>query len=378
MNLAEMLCYADIHQLNRIAKCYRCECNENSKNELIQSILYMILRRESFQVQIEMLEREDIQFIQSLIFDSRDVFSLEELMARAKQTLFEGNEERSPREMITNLTQKGWLFNGISYQTKTLFQIPVDVKRKIIETIKNRFEVNLNEEPEPAFYRDEQGLLREDLLTFLKFVSNNDLLLTSDGGIYKRQQQSLLDQMLVKEETIKHRGWRFGYGRRFKDYPDRFSFIYDYCYFLEYIKEEELRLVLTPTGQMKVAEGMLEEMTSIYRFWLRLYRGPIRNLQVLLRLLDLLGCRWVSLTSIKELLVPYIKKFYYDDANSIVEKRIIQMMFHIGLIKVGQSELGETVLKMTETGHRLINGIAVKDEEVIHLEDNPDDPVFKL
>jgi hypothetical protein len=378
MNLAEMLCYADIHQLNRIAKCYRCECDGHSKNDLIQAILNQVLRRDSFRNQMETLEREDVQFIQSLIFDSRDVFSLEELMARANQTLFHGNEERSPREMIINLTQKGWLFNGISHQTKTLFQIPNDVKRKIVDTLQSRIEQEVRSEEEPPFYRDEQGLLREDIYIFLKYVAQNELLLTSDGGIYKRQQQALFDQMHVKEEPIRHRGWRFGYGRRFKEYPDRFSFIYDYCFYSDYIKEEGLYLILTPTGQMKVAEKTLEETATVYRFWLRLYRGPIRNLQVLVRLMDLLGDRWVSLSTVKELLSPYIKDYYYDDGNSIIEKRMIQMMHHLGLIRLGQSEGGESVLKMTETGHRLIHGIAVKDEEIIHIESHPDEQAFRL
>jgi hypothetical protein len=378
MNLAEMLCYADIHQLNRIAKSYRCNCNENSKNELIQSILYTILSRDSFQAQMDSLEREDIHFLQSLILDSRGIFSLEELSARAKQSLLEGVEGRSPREMITSLTQKGWLFNGISNQTKSLFQIPDDVRKKIIDALRKRINLQLKKESEPEYYRDEQGLIREDILTFMKFIHQNEMMLTSDGGIYKRQQLAILEQMHVKEEPIRTRGWRFGYGRRFRDYPDRFSFIYDYCFYSGFIQEDEMRLSLTPNGQIKVIEGLHEEMAAIYKMWLRLYRGPIRNLQILVRLLDLIGDTWVSVPSIQRWLRDYVKAYYYDDPDSIIEKRIVQMMFHLGLIKVGHSDASGIVLKMTETGHRLIHGIAIREEEVIHVEERLDEPEFKL
>lgn len=378
MNLADLLCYADIHQLNRIAKRYQCECDGHSKNELIQSILYSALRQDHFQQHIDELEREDVQFIHSLIFDNRDVFSLEELMARAKQALIRGDEDRSPREMITNLTQKGWLFNGISHQTKMLFQIPADVKRKMLEAFKYRFTAGLQPYPEPEFYRDEQGLLREDIFIFLRYVSANDILLTNDGGIYKRQQQLILDQMNVKEEPIRDRAWRFGYGRRFKDYPDRLSFIYDYCYFSEYLKEEGMKLTLTPSGEMKVAERKLDDMAEIYRFWLRLYRGPIRNLQVLVRLIDLTADRWVSLQAIQPMLTMYIKDYYYDNAQSILEKRIVQLMFHLGLLRIGQSWEGETLVRVTEAGHKLIHGIEIEEREIIDLNKNQPEPEFRL
>lgn len=370
MNLADMLCYADIHQLNRIAKAYRCDCDGHSKNDLIQSIIYSVTRREAMNQLMTEMEREDLQFLQSLLFDKRDVFSIEELTARAKQTLFQGNEERSPREMIIGLTQKGWLFQGVTHQTRMLFQMPLDVKNRMIDSLRKKISSELVFTEQPSFYRDEQRILLEDLNAFLSFVQQNDLLLTSDGAIYRRQQQLLLNQLFVKEEPVNKGGWRFGYGRRFKEYPDRFSFIYDYCYFHQYIEERQgTQLIVTPMGEMRLAEKTMEELSQVYRFWLRLYRGPIRNLHVLVRLIDLAANqRWVTVASLKQLMLPYIKTYYYDTPDSIVEKRVLRMMFHLGLLQIGTDEEVGAVTQITPNGHRLIHGIEISEDEIIELD----------
>nr|WP_313779191.1 hypothetical protein [Paenibacillus larvae] len=62
MNLADMLSYADIQELKKIASTYSCECNSHSKNELIQSILSTVNRREVFEERISRLSMEDIRF----------------------------------------------------------------------------------------------------------------------------------------------------------------------------------------------------------------------------------------------------------------------------------------------------------------------------
>ena len=95
MNLADMLSYADIGQLSRIATTYHCECNGNSKNDLIQSILSTVNRRDVFEAQISAMKLEDLRFINSLLFDVRDAFSLEDLVARVQQSKFGA----SPAEM---------------------------------------------------------------------------------------------------------------------------------------------------------------------------------------------------------------------------------------------------------------------------------------
>lgn len=69
MNLADMLTFADIGQLNRIADYYQCECKPNSKHELIQSILTTLGSKPFFEQQIRQLNQADQRFLNNLLFD---------------------------------------------------------------------------------------------------------------------------------------------------------------------------------------------------------------------------------------------------------------------------------------------------------------------
>jgi hypothetical protein len=386
MNLADLLGYADIHQLHRIAKNYQCECDGHSKNELIQAILHSIYRQESFERLWADLTIEDWRFIYSLLFDAKNTYSLEELMARAKQTYFEQKREPyglesnrnlweadaggpNPREIITRFRQKGWLFNGVSNQTKYLFTIPNDLKERASQSLLRHISQKLEYADEVQAYRDEHQLLIDDIYRFLHYLYHHEVLLNSDSGIYKRQQQQMIDTFHVKEELVKKAGWRFGYGRRFKEYPDRFSFIYDYCYYSKLIEEGKgMQLILTATGQERVLDAMKENPMDVYRFWLRLYRGPIRYLEVILRFIDLVSYqKWITVQSLKSVLQQLIKPFYFDTVDSILDYLIVGIMLHLGLIRLGHTEAQGTTLQVTRPGHQLIQGIVIQDDEVIEI-----------
>ncbi|MDF2726202.1 MAG: hypothetical protein K0Q59_5880 [Paenibacillus sp.] len=132
MNLADMLCYADIQQLSNIASTYDCKCNGHSKNELIQSILLTVNRRDVFEQEVSSLPTEHVRFLNSIVFDARDLFSLEELVARAQLTNFGApGEPQQARKMIASFKDRGWLFNGHAHTTKYLFQFPQDLKKRL-------------------------------------------------------------------------------------------------------------------------------------------------------------------------------------------------------------------------------------------------------
>lgn len=247
MKLADMLSYADIGQLSRIATTYHCECNGNSKNELIQSILATVNRREVFEAQIGALKLEDLRFMNSLLFDARDAFSLEELIARVQQSRFAGAEdqlaapaadvrtdaisvpatsgkkaaakaptakrnakpktakdkpepESGPRETISRFKQYGWLFNGYAGPERYLFQVPSDLKERFKQSMERRLasEVVYADE-EPHAYRDEQMLIGEDVVHLLTYIHLNEVPLTSEGTMYKRSILQLLELFGVKE-----------------------------------------------------------------------------------------------------------------------------------------------------------------------------------
>ncbi|MCZ8520518.1 MULTISPECIES: hypothetical protein [Paenibacillus] len=370
MNLADMLCYADIHELSRIAGTYKCECNGHSKNELIQSILSTVGRRDVFEHQVGSLSMEDIRFLNSLLFDTRDTFSLEELTARAQQSRFtkDGDDQPwNPRESIVRFKQRGWLFSGYSQQTRYLFQVPADLKRRFIVVLAKQFREKLVTTEEPPVYRDEQKLLLEDIFVFLQYLRDTEVALTAEGVMYKRNLSGILDRFSVREELLGKSAWRFGYGRMFRDYPNRFSLVYDYCYYNDLISEQGGLLTLTDHGLARLQEGRREDPVQVYRFWLRLYKGPVPPLQSLVQWLNRTCSEWVTYSSLLGVLGPLIRPFYYDSAESILEQRVVRMMMHLGLLRIGEDPAQGPVVRMTKLGASIVEGTYVPEEDKIDI-----------
>jgi hypothetical protein len=220
----------------------------------------------------------------------------------------------------------------------------------------------------PNVYRDEQGLLSDDITLFLKFIGQNEVLLSADGYLYKRTLQLINDYFNVPEEAVTKSTWRFGYGRKFKEYPSRFSFIYDYCFFHDLITEKGDLLLLTASGHEMVAANQRVDMLQMYRFWIKLYKGAIPNIQSLVQWFDRLAKTWVSVSSLGEVLGPLIKPYYYDSSESIYNQRMIMMMLHLGIIRLGEDAALGPVLQVSKLGSSLIQGIYVAEEESIDLD----------
>lgn len=405
MNLADMLSYTDIGQLSRIAAAYRCECNGNSKNELIQSILSAITRRDVFESQVGAMGLEDLRFINSLLFDPRDSFSLEELLARVQQSKFPGADavntapaaakavhepaqpdagktsakrtkaskeksktvtEPGPRETISRFKQFGWLFNGYSGPDRYLFQIPNDLKTRFKDVMERKLSAHITvSREEPQAYRDEQGLLGEDVTELLTYVHHNDIQLTAEGIMYKRNVLGLLERLGVQEQVPARGEWRFGYGRHINDYPNRMSLIYDYCYYNGWLSESGSRLLLTAAGAARQEERSVEAPDKLYRFWMRLYRGAVPNIRALVHWIDRLSKQWVSADSVKAALLPYIKPFYYDGSEAIFDQRLIAMMMHLGLLRIGEHAEHGGVIRMTPIGRSIVAGFNIDDDAIV-------------
>ncbi|MNP73453.1 hypothetical protein D3C76_1701700 [compost metagenome] len=47
---------------------------------------------------------------------------------------------------------------------------------------------------------------------------------------------------------------------------------------------------------------------------------------------------------------PLIRPFYYDTPTSIYEERIIRMMLHLGMLRMGEDEQGERYVQTTPFG----------------------------
>ena len=409
LKLVDMLGFADIAQLTRIADTYRCDCNGHSKHELIQAILSAISRRDVFDAQINQLPIEDLRFLHSLLFDSREAFSLEELLARIQFSRFDNADasaspgpsgllqaqatvetagkakraarsknaaksadklakEPSPRDTVARFKHYGWLFNGLSGTNRYLFHVPSDLKERFREAITRRFAGMIAYTDDPRVYRDEQALLAEDVLHLLQYIAKNDIQVTAEGAMYRRNVLQVLEQFGVQEELPSKGGWRFGYGRRFKEYPDRMAFVYDYCYYKRWISESDLKLALTQAGCEKLEGRQLDRPEELYRFWLRLYRSAVPNLLPVVHWIDrLAGSRWITAESLREAMLPYVRPFYYDNPKSVFDKRIIGMMLHLGMLRIGEDERTGTVIRMTNAGRSAVAGVRDLEQDTLTL-----------
>ncbi|GGG05215.1 hypothetical protein [Paenibacillus aceti] len=352
MNLADMLTYADITQLSRIANHYQCECNGNSKHELIQSILQAIGRRGFIEHYLDGMSTEDMRFLNTLLFDGRKQFSLEDLMACAKQSrkIKDEQERENPREIISRFRQRAWLFQGATPRTRYLFEVPDDLRRRLREILEQRIKSGiLRAESEPVIYREEPELMSADLLLFLEYVNGHHVALNAEGVMYRRSQMQIMELLHVSEPLV-GKGWRFGYGRRFKDYPSRFSLLYDYAFHIRLVKEEGDSLTLTSSGLSYLKEERREAMQQFVAFWLRLYRIPIPNLLSIIYWINCSAADWISERSLYQQLEPLISPFFYDTPESIFEERVLRMLLHLGMIRIGEDETGERYVQATGFG----------------------------
>lgn len=352
MNLADMLTFADIGQLSRIANHYHCNCNGNSKHELIQSILQTIGHRGFIERHIAELSVEDLRFLNMLLFDGRKQFSLEELIACAGQSRFTDDAEsrENPRDMISKYKKQGWLFQGRTHNTRYLFEVPEDLKSKFREALERQFKSEVVKiTGEPTMYREEPELMASDLFLLLQYVQHHDIQLNNEGVMYRRNQLQIMEKLHVSEPLV-GKGWRFGYGRRFKDYPSRLALLYDFAYHKKLITENKDKLLLTTAGHSYLNEDKRDGMIQFVSFWLRLYKGPIPNLFSLIFWCERCSKEWVTVTSLYEVIEPLIKPFYYDTPASIFDERLLRMMLHLGMIRMGENEQGVRFVQSTPFG----------------------------
>jgi len=409
MNLADMLCYADIADLKKIADTYGCPSESHSKNELIQTILSTIQRRDVMESRVESMTNSELRFLNSLLFENRNAYSLEELKARALEPSPPGGQansarkdlpvaptpaagakakpksgkakkpaplppspEESARQSIVRFKNYGWLFNGFSQQTRALFQVPEDVKTGLCDALEHRYRHVLEAAEDPQAYRDERGLLADDAVYFLRFVRDYGPAITSEGVMYKRQLAQVLDLLSVGESLPAQAGWRFGYGRHFRDYPDRFSLLYDFVYYEGFVSESpDGYLAITPGGNEVAAGHAAPDPAKMYRFWLRLYKGAIPNLSSLAQWIARLSGEWITIDSLRPAMLPLIRQYYYDTPESIFEHRVLKMLMHLGILQWGTTADGRQVARATPQGKKLVAGHGLVFEDAIALESGP-------
>ncbi|WP_232696362.1 hypothetical protein [Brevibacillus daliensis] len=351
MKLAEVLVYADIGQLHQIVKHYGYECDPHSKNDLVTTLMTGMRHQQTIRTEIEQQSSITLHFLLLVFLDKREAFTLEDLLAKAMIAQMEGEGEskkEAARKMVAHALRSGWIFPAKG-RLQGQFIIPEDLRELYLQNWIKHLTV-YEQSTQPLAYRDEGMALLDDTLVFLRFLEKEAVPLTADGGMYRRYQTQLLSFLSVKEEPLLPQKWRFGYGLHFDLYPDRFSLLYDFCYYKKWIEEDGKQVSLTGEGTQVLTEGLSEaDYQECIRFWFRLYKRPIPNLPAMVQVIALLTAKsWYSQEKLCQILLPWVKTFYYDAPLQILTNRILKMMVHAGLLRVGEDRDGEWLYQSTE------------------------------
>lgn len=356
MRLAECLNSSDINTLRQIADAYNFECQKSSKNALMQEIIAHFNDRrfisKSFTGIREAVLREAVS---QLMLDNRREFSREEVLAAVRRA--GTDKEGDDLKWMNRLLAEGWLFRLHAKGGRQFYFVPEDLRKSIrtclTESLKQRVQVAASQ---PIVYRDEGMALVRDTTVFLQFLAKHEVRITKDGTILKRQLGQILSLFEIKEEPLGKVSWRFGYGRRFHDYPDRFALIYDYCHARELIVETaDGELLLHQKAQQWIAREEKERAVDVFRYWRLLYRRPIPKLKHCIATLSQAAREdWVHVESMNALLAAYVNDYYFDKAPTVMEQRIYGMLVHQGLLAHGQLADGTAVVKVTALGRELL------------------------
>ncbi|MGZ4107664.1 MAG: helicase-associated domain-containing protein, partial [Tumebacillaceae bacterium] len=265
------------------------------------------------------------------------------------------------------MLQEGWLYRMNTKGGRQFYFIPDDLRRTLRDYLSHNLKQRVQvAEQEPIIYRDENFALVRDAVVFLQHVEKHDVRITKDGTILKRKQQEIFLLLEIKEEVLGNVSWRFGYGRRFHDYPDRFALLYDYCFNRELIVETaDGQLLIGDKCRSWLALSDKERAEDLFRFWRLLYRRPIPKLKLCIATLAQAAKEnWIYAESMNELLAPYVKDYYYDKVQTVLEQRIYNMLVHLGLLAHGQLANGAIVIKVTSLGRELLLQEETAVEEV--------------
>lgn len=344
MKLSDHLLYRDIQELGLLAIYYECDCNRNSKLELVQSIHHHMLNQSVYKELLGQLEPSLFHFLQYILFQPTITFSIDELMAKGKYICQLFHYDQSPRKWVTQLLKRGWLF-PVSTNYQVQLSIPRDLHAFLKRQILQHLNLTYHSTPHQNGFgnlRDEGKSILFDIHTFLAYVKDQPIPLTLDGVIHKRYQQIINQKLNISEEILKDKEWRFGYGRRFPAYPNRFALLYDFCFSKGWVIEGQDCLLLTSSGAEVVNldsnwnENIQQELLV---YWIKVYKQPIPSLPFIYNFLgDLLLNQWLEFKKVYTIIQPWLEAYYFDDVPTIFRERIIQMLVHLGVIQMSQNK----------------------------------------
>ncbi|WP_026689497.1 hypothetical protein [Alteribacter aurantiacus] len=321
MNVMEVLLQLPQQSLSEILYHIEGE-KERSRQRCVERVIRSITDVSNRTKSLNKLDRCGKQLV---IFTSQSIhieWQYHELVGLVTKS----EKENVPRS-ISILEREGWLFPT----TKGKWTIPDELKKIVTMLLKKSSQDDIVYIPNTEVKEDLTILF--DLYSFMDEVSEKKFVLTNQQTIGKLQLKSLLKKMEYKEE-VPNEQWRFGYGRHFYHYPDRFSLIYSFAFTNGWIKEED---VLVVTKEWSKAEELSTSqfMKRFILAYIKEYSRAIPQLPYLLKLIRLYLNRQekaLEKDALVSLITPYVDSYYYDDARQIVEKRILAMLVHLDLL----------------------------------------------
>lgn len=335
MNLSETLTYTDIRQLHKLAKDWNCECNVHSKNELIQSLFHQLTNKYQIHQEFIELSAEEKNFLFNLMYESRNEYSKEAVYARSRQVFKEEKQKGNYRKMLERALEKGWLFR-INIRQDEKFILPDEVRKQWRSLFLKEIQGIREEEVQTGVLYDGTHHMVQDLERLLHLLGKQPVQIAKNGSMYRKQAVHLLALMHIQEE-LPSDDWRFGYGRRFREYPDRFALLYDYAYYRKWIGEdlELANVFITDLGQQLLLQGIQQDEAAkdLIAFWLLTYRKAIPNIENISRFISY-QCqnKWIEEKALVQNLIPFTSSFYYDSSEDVLKKRIIAMMVYLGIL----------------------------------------------
>lgn len=363
MRLAECLNQSDIRNLRTIAERHTFAVPMYSKNSLLQEILSRFNEPNYIVKRTEQLSSGACSALLEIALDGREHYAHEELFALLKRA----QPGVDSRQLLDELLAEGMVF-ATSNSVQSAYVCPADMWRRLHRITADQLRKSVQTSTrEPVISRSDGVALARDTVAFLLYTLRNQPKLTQDGVIFKRQQLQLLQLFEVSEDPLPPSvGWRFGFGRRFHDYPDRFALLYDHLYSEGCLEESGTVLHVTNSASEAYLQRTEEERAlRLFRYWLKSYRSAIKALpRLVTRIAELTAESWVYADSLFDALSDAVAEYYYEPKQQVFTLRVMQMLVCTGVMTQGLGE-GDTILyKLSTLGASwLLRGVA---DDVLH------------
>ncbi len=349
MRLNECLNHASVPTLQRIAKSLHVTCVPYSKLDILQSILEAWLDPDARKTMVERWCSEWDAAMRRVVLQPRHAFAREE-MASLLTPFGDGALERA--------LEAGWLYVHPDPATKFPLVVPEDVQEACHDHYVKAWRAQvLKRCEEPPCVRDEEDAILVDFEALVDYVRGHDVRLTTTGAMYKRHLEQLM-QLFEVEESLELPRWRFGYGKRAFAYPDRLALIYDFACDEGVLVEQDGRVEVDEARFAAWKSSLtVAKLRRLLRHYIATYRGAIPRLADVLRLVRRVGGDWLDLASLYEVCRPFVNAFYYDSAEDVWRIRIVKMLVHLGVARIGSDtpESPPEWFQTTELGQELLS-----------------------